>query len=36
LVWPSQKHALRIIAEATSGWPEVGVGLTDVTSLFRQ
>jgi dATP pyrophosphohydrolase len=34
LVWPSQKHALRIIAEATAGWPDVGVGLTDVTALF--
>ena len=33
-VWPSQKRAIRIVAEATGGWPLIESGLTDVSGLF--
>jgi dATP pyrophosphohydrolase len=32
-VWPSQREAARIIADAAKWWPEVGIGLRDITPL---
>ena len=31
-VWPSQREAVRVIAEAAKWWPDVGRGMTDMTS----
>jgi dATP pyrophosphohydrolase len=33
-VWPNQRNAVRIIAEATLQWPDVTPGLNDITALF--
>ena len=34
-IWPSQRNAVRIIADACAGWPDVGVGMTEISGLFR-
>jgi dATP pyrophosphohydrolase len=34
-VWPSQQEAVRVIAAATSAWPDVGDGLREITGMFR-
>jgi dihydroneopterin triphosphate diphosphatase len=33
-IWPSQRQAVRTIAEATSSWPEVGIGMTEITGMW--
>jgi dATP pyrophosphohydrolase len=33
-VWPSQRAAIRLIAEATAGWPQVGITMSDITGMF--
>ena len=35
LVWPSQRGAIQLIAEATATWPDVGTGMTEITGMFR-
>jgi 8-oxo-dGTP pyrophosphatase MutT (NUDIX family) len=32
-VWPSQREAVRVIADAAKWWPELGIGLRDITAL---
>jgi dATP pyrophosphohydrolase len=32
-VWPSQRQAVRIIAEASVRWPEIGHGMTEISQL---
>ncbi|MHB8375417.1 MAG: NUDIX hydrolase [Dehalococcoidia bacterium] len=32
-VWPSQREAVRIIAEAAKWWPEIGIGLSEIDAL---
>jgi dihydroneopterin triphosphate diphosphatase len=32
-VWPSQREAVRVIAEAVKWWPEIGIGLREITAL---
>lgn len=35
-VWPSQREAVQLIAEAVAPWPEVAPGLvTDITEMFH-
>jgi len=34
-IWASQRNAVRIIAEACTAWPDVGVGITEISGLFR-
>ncbi len=31
-VWPSQREAARVIAEAAKWWPDVGIGMTELIS----
>jgi dATP pyrophosphohydrolase len=35
-VFPSQRDAVRLIAEAAQSWPEIGGGLRDVTDRVRR
>jgi 8-oxo-dGTP pyrophosphatase MutT (NUDIX family) len=35
LVWPTQRDAVRVIAEATAQWPEVGTAMYDITGMFN-
>jgi 8-oxo-dGTP pyrophosphatase MutT (NUDIX family) len=35
-VWPSQREAVRIIAESVQPWPDVGAGMRDITGMFRR
>jgi len=34
LVWRSQRDAVQMIAAAAAAWPEIGAGLTEITSLY--
>jgi dATP pyrophosphohydrolase len=34
-VWPSQRRAVRVIAEAVATWPEIGAELRDITQLVE-
>jgi hypothetical protein len=34
-IWPSQRQAVRVIAGAVAPWPEIGVGMTEITGMFR-
>jgi 8-oxo-dGTP pyrophosphatase MutT (NUDIX family) len=34
-VWPSQRDAVRVIAEACRPWPEIAIGMTEITGMFR-
>ena len=34
-IWPSQREAVRVIARAVEPWPEIGVGMTEITGMFR-
>jgi hypothetical protein len=35
-VWPSQRRAVRVIAEAVAAWPEIGIELRDITRLVTR
>lgn len=34
-IWPSQRQAVRVLAAASEPWPDIGVGLTEITGMFR-
>ena len=34
LAWPTQRRAVRVIAEAAEPWPEIAIGMTEITGMY--
>jgi dihydroneopterin triphosphate diphosphatase len=35
LVWPTQRRAVQVVVDAVAPWPEIAIGMTEITGMFR-